>query len=75
MARPRKLVYWVAPTLTDRPAYNLRGRRRKDVVAAVEKMGGSLEYGRIEKVEVLYWDVFDLLDQALGEGGVNEPGY
>lgn len=66
-----KLVYWIAEILTDAPCYSLRGRTRK-VVADQLKSVDSAEFGPIHKVEVEYYDAFDLLDQCLSEGGIVE---
>jgi hypothetical protein len=71
-----KLVYWVSEMLDDSTAYSVRGRRRRDVVEALIAQGydpkNLTRHGPIHKVEVEYDNVFDLLDQCLGEGGIYE---
>lgn len=74
-----KLTYWISECLSDSHAYNIRARRRKDVVAALEAEGigpeggrspgpYSIEYGPVRKVEVEYKDGFDLMQMCLSEG-------
>tara|TARA_R100001163_G_scaffold2804_3_gene4313 strand:- start:152 stop:379 length:228 start_codon:yes stop_codon:yes gene_type:complete len=71
-----KLVYWIAICTDDSSAYNLRAKTRKECKRLLEewKAGGGTGYSdNIKRVEVHYASGFDLIDQALGEGGI-EPG-
>lgn len=75
-----KLTYWVAPALRDRRAYSIRERTKKACTAERDKRIASdlaegmspRDYGEPEKVVVEYRDAFDLVCQALGDGGI-EP--
>ncbi len=71
-----KLVYWVAVCLDDSSAYNFRAKTRKECKRLLEEhnaTGGGAKYSdTVRRVEVHYASGFDLLDQALCEGGI-EP--
>jgi len=76
MSGLRKLVYWYARCKDDGNCYSLRGRRKRDVVAALECTSDPSAYGPIVKVEVEYTDAFDLMMSYIGEGGaLCEPEY
>ena len=72
-----KLVYWIAVCTDDSSAYNIRAKTRKECKRLLEKhrtSGGGVRYSdNIKRVEVHYASGFDLIDQALSEGGI-EPG-
>jgi|TARA_R100000084_G_C4612494_1_gene128851 hypothetical protein len=71
-----KLVYWIAVCTDDSSAYNLRAKTRKECKRLLEEQkarGGARFSDNIKRVEVHYASGFDLIDQALGEGGI-EPG-
>jgi hypothetical protein len=66
-----KLTYCVADALTDHPAYSIRERTRKACKERVEAQGEyANQYGEPRKIVVEYQDGFDLVRQALGEGGI-----
>ena len=67
-----KLTYWVAPIETDSPCYNIRQPTRKAVNAILAEMTPEMraDYGKPRKVVVEYNNAFDLVDRALGEGGI-----
>lgn len=63
-----KLTYWVAESIPNGPAYSIRTRTRREAVALSSQRPGH--YGPVFKVVVEYRDALDLVDQALGEGGI-----
>lgn len=65
-----KLVYWIAPCLTDGKCYNVRAKTRKVVLDEVVERDQCNTYGSPQKVEVTYKDAFDLVASCLGEGGI-----
>jgi len=71
-----KLVYWVSVCLDDSSAYNFRAKTRKECKRLLEEhnaTGGGAKFSdTIKRVEVHYASGFDLIDQALREGGI-EP--
>jgi len=70
-----KLVYWIAVCTDDSSAYNIRAKTRKECKRLLEQhlsSGGTGYSDNIKRVEVHYASGFDLIDQALGEGGI-EP--
>ncbi len=67
-----KLTYWCVPIKTDNACYNIRAKTKRDALAQVKEYSHH-EWGEIEKVEVYYDDSFDLMCQAMGEGGLLEP--
>lgn len=84
----RKLTYWIAGCLSDSVAYSIRRKTRKEVLDELKKLGAvrgkngdgdpiwRTEHGNrfsmVRKVTVEYENPFDLLQQALGEGGIYE---
>jgi hypothetical protein len=67
-----KLTYWVAVNKQDASCYNLRAKTKKRVLELIKLSGHDDEhYGTPKKVEIEYDDGFDLLTQALGEGGLS----
>ena len=69
-AKQRKLVYWVCECQDDSTAYNIRAKTRREAKALLkEREGDEARFGPIKKVEVEYWDTFDLVVQSLSEGG------
>jgi len=66
-----KLVYWCCAHLTDSHAYSIRARTRREAMA--RRAAQPEDFGQPTKVTVTYRDAFDLIDQALGEGGIGEP--
>jgi hypothetical protein len=69
-----KLVYWCCASLRDSPAYSIRTRTRREATAERAKLGEhAKDYGTPVKITVEYRDAFDLVTQALGEGGIYEP--
>lgn len=72
-----KLIYWVATQNADRPAYHLRAKTKKAVQKMIDTQGdpelpGISIYRPPKKVVVEYRDAFHLLNQCLGEGGIQE---
>ena len=69
-----RLTYWCADCLNDSRAYNIRRKTRKQVQQALESWGTPGEwvgnYSSPYKVIVQYTNTLDLIDQALGEGGI-----
>lgn len=63
-----KLIYWIAKQ-DDFPCYDIRERTKKAAQAAVEQAHGR-DYAPVHKVTVEYRDAFDLVTQALDEGGI-----
>ena len=61
------LTYWMAEHLTDSSAYNIRAKRKRDVVCAVDVGGMSEHYGPPRKVFVEYVDTFDLMLACMTE--------
>lgn len=68
-----KLTYWVCPCKDDHQCYGVRARTRREALAEREQLGVE-RFGKPVKMVVEYRDAFDLATQALGEGGLNEPG-
>lgn len=67
------LRYWVAPHLTDSSAYSVRAKTKREATALREAWGAA-DFGPVQKVEVEYDGVFDLLEQCMGEArGSWEP--
>ena len=68
-----KVTYWCAECLDDSKAYNIRERRKRDVVERLKDLGwpadGGSAYSKPFKVETEFDDVVDLLQCAMGEGG------
>jgi hypothetical protein len=62
-----KLTYWVAESIDNR-AYSIRTRTRREAVAIRNERPDR--YGPVFKVLVEYRDALDLVQQALGEGGI-----
>ena len=70
-----KLVYWIVVCLDDSTVYSIRAKTRKECKRWLEEhkaSGGTGYSDNIKRVEVHYTSGFDLIDQALGEGGI-EP--
>ncbi len=67
-----KLVYWTAVCLEDSEAYDFRAKTRKECKRLLEehKASGSKKMysDNIERIEVHYTSVFDLIDQVLSFG-------
>jgi len=68
-----KLTYWVAQSLNDSAAYNIRAKTKKEALRQVGNDGAY--YGEVKKVVVEYRDGFDLMDQCLTEGGAGWEPY
>jgi hypothetical protein len=66
----RTLIYWVADCMTDSHAYSIRGKTRRDVTALRALATKVTDYDKPRKVTVKFEDAFDLVRQALGEGGI-----
>ena len=77
------LNYYVAPCLTDSPAFSIREKTKKAVTDTLLNRGfvktnkgdwwsGEMGFGEIRKVTVNYDDELDLLKQCLSEGGIHE---
>jgi len=66
-----KLTYWVANRLTDRCCYSIRKLTKKAVVEEL-KSHDKEDYGEPHKITVEYDSAFDLLNQCLQEGSINE---
>lgn len=75
MARTRKLTYWYAAILDDSNVYSIRARTLREAIEQVAATGQPKAFGKPVKVTVAYTDVFDLVQQSLGEGGIDEPYY
>ena len=68
-----KLTYWIADCLNDSPAYSIRCRTRREVKAALaDPQIDASGYSKPYKVVVEYKNALDLLNRALGEGGLFE---
>ena len=67
-----KLVYWCAPCRDDGAAYNIRARTRKEANEKRVEFGVE-RFDKPTKVTIEYKNAFDLIDHALGEGGIVEP--
>lgn len=79
------LTYWIAKRLDDGKCYSIREKTRKEVLRQLKEekcvlvtegygkiyKGEHREYDIPEKVVIHYTDSFDLLRQALGEGGTS----
>ena len=68
----KKITYWIADCLNDSKAYSIRKKTRREVVAALKVVFRASDYGKPRKVVVEYVDTFDLIQMALGEGGLDE---
>jgi hypothetical protein len=68
-----KLVYWIAPCLTDSASYNIRTKTKKACDAQVKKLTDPTPYGPIVKHVIEYKDAFDLMDYCLSEARGCEP--
>jgi hypothetical protein len=62
-----KLTYWVAESYDNR-AYSIRTRTRREAVTLRNERPNH--YGPVFKVVVEYRDALDLVEQVLGEGGI-----
>lgn len=65
-----KLIYWVADCETDSHCYSVRAKTKKECIAQVALRDTCNTYSEPRKVVVEYKDGFDLLVNALSEGGV-----
>ena len=65
-----KLIYWVADSETDSRGYSVRTKTKKECIAQVALRADCNTYSEPRKVVVNYKDGFDLLVNALSEGGV-----
>lgn len=68
----RKLTYWCCSQEHDSPCYNIRARTRKEANALREAQWNKEKYSKPFKVVAEFKDTFDLIDQAMGEGGLCE---
>ena len=67
--RKMKLTYWVCICLDDSKSYNIRAKTRRE--AKVQRTeNGEDGFSSPKKVTVNYDNAFDLIYQALGEGGI-----
>jgi hypothetical protein len=66
-----KLTYWVCNQETDHQCYNLRARTKREVLEMKRNHGGA-GYSQPFKVIVEYKDAFDLMDQCMTEGSIDE---
>jgi hypothetical protein len=66
-----KLVYWCCARRDDSSAYNIRARTKREANKQRAEMPNS--YDEPVKVVIKYADAFDLIERALGEGGIGEP--
>jgi len=64
-----KLTYWIAEIETDHQAYNVRAKTRREAKAMVAERDWQ-DYGPVRKITVEYRNAFDLIERALGEGGI-----
>jgi hypothetical protein len=68
----KTLTYWIAEVKDDNSCYNIRGRRKKDIVN--NQFYDPRYYETPRKVTVEYDDAFDLVKQCLQAGGAHwEP--
>lgn len=67
-----KLTYWYAECLDDHKCYSIREKTKKRAKEVLADKFNPEAYGPIEKIVVNYSDGFDLLTQALNEGGLSE---
>ncbi len=68
----KTLTYWFAPHV-EHKAYNIRRLTKKACQDAVDAYKGDSTdafHEAPKKVTVVYTNPLDLLDQALGEGGI-----
>jgi len=84
----RTLNYWVAESLTDSKAYNIRSRKKGEIIDKLKSMGLKLrraggelvwsdenkqpQYRHLHRVVVQFENPFDLLRRCLGEGSIDE---
>jgi len=69
----KKLTYWVAPIKRDHACYNLRAKTRRQLKDQLASPAfDEADYGKPRKMVVEFQDAFDLLEQALSEGGIYE---
>lgn len=63
------LTYWCCENLADSKCYNIRARTKREANRQREEFGAD-RFGRPIKQVVEYADAFDLIEMALGEGGI-----
>lgn len=66
-----KLTYWIAQIKTDSSAYNIRAKTRRECRRLLGERDAANEYCKPHKVAVEYTSAFDLVVDALGEGGAD----
>ena len=64
-----KLTYWIAQIKTDSTVYSIRAKTRRECKRLLAERGASNDYCKPHKVGVLCASAFDLIEDALGEGG------
>lgn len=68
-----KLTYWVAPSVHDSSAYNIRAKTRKECNRLLAEWDSEDTHGRPVKHTIEYSDSFDLMQQCLSESLGYEP--
>lgn len=65
------LTYWICDCLDDHKCYSIRTRTKREAVARREggEYGSADRFDAPRKITITYADAFDLVTQALGEGG------
>lgn len=67
--RVKRLVYWIADCLSDRPCYSIRDKTRRGCSAQRHARQDADDFGKPRKVVIEYRDAFDLMNQLTQEGG------
>lgn len=68
----RKFTYWVCRQERDAECYNIRARTKKEALKQRAEQWRPHEFSPPFKVTVCFEDIFDLVDQAMGEGTIYE---
>ncbi len=65
------LTYWCCENLMDSKVYNIRARTKREAARLRDEYGPE-RFGLPVKQVVEYADAFDLIESALGEGGIEQ---
>lgn len=65
------LTYWCCECLKDSKVYNIRARTKREANSQRVELGAH-RFGPPVKQVVQYADAFDLIEMALGEGGIEQ---
>jgi len=72
----KTLTYWLAKRIDDGSIYSIREKTRRACKETLVREWGTEwpeHYEKPVKVTVQYKDAFDLVRQALNEGGIEPP--